>query len=608
MLVSKSQFSEVLKNLKNFNVFAVDTETTGLRPYLGDELFSIIVSANDEHTYYFNFNPYDAGFDKEFVLSRSSIIELQPIFAKENLVFMHNAKFDMAMLSKEGIYFDCEIHDTEVVARLIYNEHMTYDLDSCASRIGLKKDDAVEEYITKHKLWEWEPPRAGKKKREKKKFYDRVPPRIIIPYGCQDAKVTRALGVYQREEICKLNLALPNRPVEKVYENEKKITKVCFAMEKRGLRIDPEYCKNASNYEKERMETAAADFQRLTQIYFVDSAKVLSKAFEKFGIKPGKTEKGNDSFTDEVLSGIKSPLSDAVLRFRKSSKLRNTYYENFITLADSQGILHANIKQAGTKTTRFSMADPNLQNVPHRDEDEEGVEKEKFTIRRAVIPMDGSEFFELDYKAMELRLMLDYAQERLLIEAIRDRNHDPHQATADQTNLTRKQAKKLNFGIPYGMGKPALAKSLNCSESEAAKFRRQFFDGLPMVEKLIQNATYLAKQRGYIYNWAGRRYYFDDPNFAYKAINRIISGGCAEIMKIAMVRIHELLTTKKANSSMVVQVHDSLLLQVFPNELDLIPEIVKIMRDAYPHKSLPMDVSCKRSTVSWDDMVDFKLA
>jgi DNA polymerase-1 len=240
------------------------------------------------------------------------------------------------------------------------------------------------------------------------------------------------------------------------------------------------------------------------------------------------------------------------------------------------------------------MADPNLQNVPKE------LPEGGFDLRRCFVPSPGFVFLEFDYEAMEFRLMLDYAGETGLIDAIK-RGLDPHQATADLTDLTRKSAKTLNFGLLYGMGVTKLAAKLEISEDDARKFRAQYFENLPRVQAFINQATQTAKVRGNVFNWMGRTYQFPDPNFAYKAANALIQGGCADIVRKAMVEVARQIPNFGAR--LLLQVHDSLLLEVPKDTAPLIVPLVKrVMEEAYVPRSLPMSVKVEIGEESWGSL------
>ncbi len=184
-------------------------------------------------------------------------------------------------------------------------------------------------------------------------------------YGQTDALVTRALGELQVEGLTSKNAAMPpNREsVLNIMANERKLTKTFFEMERRGIKVDKAYCDLASNYEQKRVLDAKRKFRELTGIEFVDSNKTLSEAFTKLGIYYPRTEKGNPSFTAEVLDGVENPVARLIREYRDASKRRNTYYQNFIKFSDDDDVLHANARQGGTKTGRVSYSEPNLQNL-----------------------------------------------------------------------------------------------------------------------------------------------------------------------------------------------------------------------------------------------------
>lgn len=590
MIVTCSGLPHVLEKLSSFESLSLDTETTGLAPYRGDRLFSIIISNGDED-YYFNFQAY-GGFDSEYVLPYSHIRERlqEQLFSDTKRTwYLHNAKFDMAFLANEEAFLQGRVHDTMVMARLIYNDHPSYSLDACVKReLGEEKDNAVEEHIKKEKLWEWVT-HPGKKKREKKKFYDQVPPGIIVPYGEKDARLTYRLGKTQSAQI--------DKESKRLYEEECRLTKCVFAMERRGIKVGEVYCRDALNDEKNSYLDASQRFESICGMPFIDSNKVLAEAFTKVGEPYPTTDKGNPSFTDKVLSHMKSPLARTVQDYRYHYKMAHTYYQNFLEMSDGTSRLHANFRQSQTSTGRFAMAEPNLQNVP-----KELPEGKKWSVRHAFIPSPDYYLVEIDYDAMEFKLMLDYTHQDDLIAKIKD-GLDPHQATADLAGITRKQAKTLNFGLLYGMGVGKLAIALGIDEREAYEFKAQYFGRLPYVKEFIYTAMATAKVRGWVRNWAGRKYHFPDTNFAYKAPNSIIQGGCADIVRLAMNRLYTYLNDKR--SRMLLQVHDSILLEVHKDELDIPAAARTIMEEAFPYKKLPQTCTIEWSAKNWAELLDF---
>lgn len=602
MLVGRKNFQSVLDRFTKPGEYSCDTETTGLRRFQGDKLFSVIL-ADDDDGFYFNFQPYPHLPD-DLLLGPEHLAQLQKAFAVDaSTWFLHNAKFDLHMLEREGLHIGGKLHCTQITARLIYNRHLKYSLDACVTRdLGLNKSDAVEDYIKKNKLWEWEQI-PGMTKRSKKKFFDRVPFKVIADYGIQDAKITRALGLWQKakleEIVCKTPKGIPT--IKRVYQNEMKLVPVIRAMESQGLLVDKAYCQRGYDYYSKRMDQAKQEFFEISGMDLVDSGKALAKAFTAAGVAYPKTEKGNPSFTDDILEGFDSPLAQSVRRFRGAQKNANTYFSNFLFFSDSNGFIHPDLKQDGTDTGRFSCANPNLQNLPKKEKETD------FPIRRSFIPPQDFCLGMIDYDQVEYRLMLDYANESEVIDKILNKGLDVHTATGEKMNVSRDDAKTLNFLLLYGGGIGKLAASLNITETQAGRKRQKYFDELPQVRAFTRNVIATAEKRKQLFNWLGRMYHYPWINDqykhgTYKGPNHLIQGGCADIIKVAMPQLHNFLTPYK--SKMLMQIHDEILFKIHKSELDIVPDLVKIMEAAYPHKHLPLTAGVSYSWESWFDKID----
>ena len=640
IIVTLENFDGCLASLVKAPALAVDCETTGLFPYKKDDLFSIQVSDEFED-YYFNFIDYDPA---EPVLDKSWIPKLQPLFMQKR-IFMQNAKFDMAFLAKHGIEFSqTDMHDTEVCGRLIRNDHLKYSLDEQSKReLGEAKDDSVMEWLKKNKKFlATEIP--GKDTVFKAFHFDEVPYEMITRYGCKDTRLTFALGMKQVGQISELvkEAGGLEKSVGAVFEMEKKLTHVCFEIERVGVQLDREYCEKAIEFESARIEKTERLFREQTGFGIVDSGKCLGPVFEGLGFKPGRTEADEYEVNDTFLETVDHPLAGIVQEYRDARKRANTYFKSYQYFADRHGAIHANMKQAGTKTGRFSYMDPNLQNIPKGDPEADDADSSPFPIRRAFIPRDGFFLLSVDYKQMEFCMMLDEAGQHDLIADIKS-GHDAHEATSKLTGLTRRAAKVLNFGLLYGIGVVTLARnilkltpeqkralkvyetnqraqtmSLIPEETmeicapiilETKQFKMRYFAALPMVENFILQCSGAVKTRhkrspgnGWVKTWFGRRAYFDDPKWAYKAANAKIQGGCADCVKIAMVRLFDYL--RDAKSRMILQVHDELVFEWSFDELHLIDGMQKIMETSYPHRYLPLTCSMGFSLKSFYDMVD----
>lgn len=621
MIVSWSNFKEIVEKLSIPGERSLDTETSGLRVFHGDALFSIIIGEADQE-FYFNFIAYpeirelmdmpdgNGGTYKdevvvqeelaeEFVLDRSFLELMKPIFAQAaSTWFIHNAKYDMHILANDGIEIAGTIHCTRAIALVEYNEHFKYDLGSCAERIGLQKDDKVEAYIKEHKLSRKEPV-PGKKTRATIKDFSRVPFPIITEYGCTDAKVGRRLGVHQSETIHKIALETPSNipKLTNVFENERRLTKTCWRMERVGLQLDLTYCKEAKDYEYERSEKLSAEFKALTGDAYSASPKLFARVFESDKPRWAYTDKGNPSFESDTIKTFESPAAKLVVALR-DAKSKSDFYNGFLYHADKNGRIHPTLNQDGAGHGRFSSSEPNMQNLKKNKEKE--LAEEKYVVRRAIVPTPGYFLVAIDKKQMEYRLLLDVAGEMGLIKKIINEGLDVHTATGNEAHITRDQAKTVNFGLIYGQGNGLLASSLGVNLARAREIRETVLGIMPKVAEYNWGIARTAQARGFIFNWYGRRCYFPFKHFAYRALNYAIAGGCADIMKIGMNRIDEYLLDKK--SRMIWNVHDENLLEVWPGEEYVIAEVVRLMETSYPHRFLPMECDVEWSDKSWADL------
>lgn len=623
---------------------ALDCETTGLRPYHGDRLFSIVIADGPESAYYLNFKYYD-GLDPEQVLTPWHLKQLQErLFSLPQILwFLHNAKFDMAMLWAEGCELAGIVHCTKAQGLVEYNEHLSYSLDASLSRIGMEKDDAVEKWLLEQgegKGWDWDK-FEHKKKKEKNLHYDRAPFDLIVPYGLRDAGGTFALGdreissIERRSaEAVRQNTAA--KPVSAIMDNERDLTKTVFAMERRGVAVDLNYTRKAAAREKELLEASTQAFLQLTGKQYKSNSQPLFKEVFKDDQpkweynKPTKTGQINPSFESDILKKFSSPAAKEVLSIRDHES-RWRFYMGFLYHADSAGRVHPNFNQDGAGHGRFSSSNPNFQNLTSdtvqvcnacKHEHEEILSecekcgstdllKKDWLVRQAIIPSPGHLLLSIDYSAMEYRFMLEYAclqvgyltpvAERVL------KGEDIHQVCADIASqrsgmkVTRKQAKTSNFLMLYGGGNQKLADQLGIPLEEARAIRQAILSAIPEVDVLIRAVTKAAEQRGYIRNWMGRICHFPDTRWAYRATNYLIAGGCADVVKIAMNRIDKFLAPYK--SKMVMQVHDELVFEIAEGEEHLIPQLRDIMESVFVGKY--MKLTCGVS-ISKNNLADLE--
>lgn len=606
MIVDTDSFHDALDFISSCDELSLDTETTGLRPYHGDSLFSVIVGTHG-HTYYFNFQTYQEEGIRG--LHRNRLSDLYEAVRGKTIAFA-NAKFDMHFLCKEGWGTDFNVWDVLVVDKCIYNRHLSYSLNSVAERMGLgSKDGDVMEYIKEHKLYD-KVEVEGKKSVAKNPRFDRVPFSIISKYAIQDGSLTYKIYKAQVEKVKELTekyAKINGYPIKfsDLIDQENRLTKVLFDIEQRGMQLDYEHIKKASKREEGRINQAKARFLELTGRELVDSNKHLAEVFGANGIVGGTTAKGNASFTDAVLSEIKHPIASVITEYRDAYKKLNTYYNSFTYCGDAEGIVRPNIRQCAADTFRFSITDPALQTLNSEDSGE-------FRVRDSFKARSGYLYVSIDYQAQEYRLTADYSGERGLIEQI-NRGVDIHSATAKMMGVDRYSAKVLNFALLYGAAPPKIATMLNISVDRAKSLRDLYFSKLGKVSLFINSVKRKIDERGYIFNFAGRILHFPviefekdgvkrSGNFAYKGPNYIIQSSGSEIMRGALILVHEFLLNFK--SKLVLSIHDEILLEIAEDELHLIPRIQELMVQVYtPKNGLPMSTSVAIGE-SWGKLED----
>ena len=260
MIVTNENFETVIKTIRTFTSCSLDTETSGLRPYNGDRLFAITI-ASENHVFYFGFGIEVSALDR-------AVIPLIINALSGKRVFLANAKFDMHFLAIEGCTFEFDIWDVLVVDKCIYNKHLSYSLNSVAERMGLGTKNDIMAYIKEHKLYDKvEVP--GKKTASKNPRFDRVPFEIISEYAMQDAKLTYSIGKMQEDKVQELTAKyaeIKGYPgaFSTLIESERKLTKVLFDIEQRGMEIDREYIEKAKTREESRIKAAKERFAELT--------------------------------------------------------------------------------------------------------------------------------------------------------------------------------------------------------------------------------------------------------------------------------------------------------------------------------------------------------
>jgi len=597
MLVTASKFNTILAGLEHEKLIAFDTETMGLHPFHGDRIFSVAISTKD-FDYYFNWQDYPEARPEE-VLGDSHIAALGEFFRtheRGRLWAMHHAKYDLTMARMWGWEFYDDVWCTQAQARVENNERMKseFSLSFLGNTIGFEKSSAVETYIKTHKLYST---KTINGETFKQKRFDLVPLAIMQEYALRDSRVTFELASYQMASIkvqsakCAHNTA----KLAHVATNEVKLLKAFFEMEFVGAKIDVDYCTRAAAHERFEMDRCKEKFKELTGHEFIKSNKLFQELFLTEKHKWGKTKKGGHSIDAKVLKTLDHPAAIIVCDYAQA-KNNLDFYLGFLKHRDPQDTIHTSFNAHGTRTGRVSSSNPNLQNLKKPDK---MSDPGQYVVRRAIVPREGFFFAMIDYDQIEYRMMLDIAGAHGLIDKILNEGLDVHQATADAANLKRSTAKTVNFLTLYGGGLKKLAQSLDCDVVMAKQIQNRIFDASPEIKKYMRRVKYVAENRGWIFNWLGRVYKFDDSNFSYKAPNTHIQGGAADVLKVAVVKLHQFLGGYK--SRIVLNIHDELVFEIAFGEEHILPDIVRIMEAAFPHSRLPLTVGIDYSLTSLAD-------
>lgn len=541
-----------------------DFETTGLSVYKGARavIMGYTTPEGGKHHIWLHDEPTTREWLKAF-------------FSHTDIMYCaHNAKFELSFLRHQfGIEVLGPVWDTEVMARVEYNNHITYNLDACGKRIGVEKYKPMAEFLAK---------------RGNKGAHAKAPEEILVPYVEQDAWLSWELCRRQIEKFRHWDTSSPV-PIKNVVRLEMQVLPHLFEMESRGLLLDVNYCMRAREYEQKNIAEAKAEFERLASVPFVDSRKTLKPVFDAHGIRYGSTALGNASFTEDNLKGFEGhPIVAALFRHRKAAKRLSAYWDNFLEL-EVNGIVHPNINQNRAATGRMSISEPSCQNWP-TDEDDD-MDDDQFPVRRAYLARPGCFIASLDYSGMEVVKGVDESGDMGMIERMNS-GADMHQEVADMAGVRRSLAKNGRFAKQYGAGIPKISETLGVSEEVARKICDALEAQAPVMTAYSNGLTRFVKQNKWGYDWLGRRFYFD-RGFEYKAFNYRIQGGCAEILKIAICEMGKWLKENaRPETFMLIPIHDEIVLNVHESDRWILPFLKDIMiRAQRDKKHLAMNVS-----------------
>lgn len=581
LIDTEDKINDFLRIILTKEIISLDTETTGTDA-MSAELVGMSFSYKENQAFY-----VPVPQDREE--AQKIVDKFKPVFENEKSIKVgQNIKYDMIVLGNYGASIKGQMFDT-MIAHYVLQPELHHGMDYLAE-VYLKYDTIkIEELI-------------GAKGKNQRNMRD-LSPTDIYKYACEDADVTLKLKNILEKE-------LETNGVKELFEEiEMPLVPVLAYIERNGVRIDTEALKETSRHFTIRMREIEEEIYKLAGMEFnVSSPKQVGEVlFDRLKIveKAKKTKTGQYVTSEEVLESLKGKhqIVEKILDYRGLKKLLSTYVDALPELINPKtGRIHTSFNQTVTATGRLSSSNPNLQNIPVRDDD--GKE-----IRKAFIPDDGCEFFSADYSQIELRIMAHLSEDDNMIEAFRE-EQDIHAATAakiykinidEVTREQRSKAKTANFGIIYGISVFGLAERLNVDRKEAKELIDGYFENYPKVKAYMDESIRSARDKGYIETIFKRKRYLPDINsrnavvrgYAERnAINAPIQGSAADIIKVAMIRIYKRFMDEGIKSKMILQVHDELNFSVLREEKEKVQQIVISEMEAAYKMKVPLLADC----------------
>ncbi len=584
-ITKENDLNKLIIDLNKKNIISVDTETSSLDPQVA-ELIGISLSYAENISFYIPVGHKNAiGLNKDFVLKKLKPILEDPSIKKVG----QNIKYDFIILKKYGVELN-SVEDTML---------LSYTLDAGNNRHNM---DTLSELHLNHKTISYKDLVGSGKKQLK---FSEVDIDKATEYAAEDADVTLRLYEILSERVS-------NEKLSQIYEAfEKPMIKILSKLETYGIKVDDNYLKKLSKKFEKRLEKIEKEIFKISGKEFnIGSPKQLGEIiYNELKIaKLKKTKKGSLATSakileDLALTGQKFP--NLILEWRQVSKLKSTYTDALQDhINKDTKRVHTSFLLAATNTGRLASSDPNLQNIPIKTSD--GKE-----IRKAFIAEKDNILISADYNQIEMRILADMADVKELKKAFKQ-NQDIHKLTASQvfgvpinkiTEDQRRKAKAINFGIIYGITQYGLAKQISVSNEEAQVFINSYFKKFPEIKDYMQSTVKSCRKHGYVSNIFGRRIHLrgiNDKNFSVRsfqeraAINAPIQGSAADIIRLAMIKIDNILEEKKI-AKMLLQIHDELIFECLKKDENNVKKLIQnamvsISSSEYHKFSIPLEV------------------
>jgi DNA polymerase-1 len=537
------------------------------------------------------YDSYETGFTK--------LQQLAPLFEDPTIEKVaHNVKFDMHQLANVGMRIVGRLHDTVVLAKLANENRSSFQLRDLAGHLktGVTKFEfMVDTYKQMYHVTD----------------YRDIPRELMTQYTCADTWNCCQVFMNEYPKIVADDLV-------DLYDNECELTVVLYAMERYGMRTNPDYHTGlVDELTKQTEDAEAAIYAEAGGLFNINSTKQLYDVLMRLNVSPSiipVTAKGNPQLNKDVLQNLAEvhdvSIVKKILEFRQCEKLLTTYAVGIYDQVDEDNKAHGSINQTEATTGRMSITKPALQTLPKRNK----------SIRKMFIPDQGYKLWFMDLDQVEYRLFSHYAKIPGLIEQINN-GYDVHAATAatlfnkdlatlvkkvhegdDEATALRSRAKTLNFALIYGMGNQALANDLKISVSEATEIKQRYFAQMPEARTFINTVYEVIKVRGFIKNFYGRRRRLD-TNDCYKAPNALIQGCAADYIKHKMVNIYKFLRANNYKTHLINVVHDEIVIQMAEDEEYLAPTLRWLLSD-FESFRVKITAGVEYGNPSWGEKVE----
>jgi DNA polymerase I len=567
----------------------VDTETFYIKPgvetkQLGTVTYCPIAGREMDISFYFPFrHQHDPDLFGSKNLSQNHMAKLKIALEREDVeLIFHNAKFDLAVLKRDGINPVGKIWDTMLMSHL--NDENEYHALKRLNKKLLKNESSdVREKQIKKLAKELG---GGKINRG----WHKVPPEAMALYAEEDVHLTHALWQHFLKE-------LPKQELLELYDREEEFLRILMEIEENGVLVNLFKAKQLVTECEERREQIQSELGfdpmkpgPLAQKLFSPPPVGLGFVAQSFG-KPSKTfPDGRPVMDKHALAHFDHPDVESILEYRGLVKAESTWFQGFIDAMWPDGRVHPDFRQHGTVTSRLSCANPNLQQLPRVEDEDQESQQIKYKVKSIISAPKGFQVWEFDYSQLEPRLATCYSQDPKLIAVYQD-GRDIYQEIADSIGITRYQAKQLMLAIMYGAGKDKTAEMLGVQSSISEQIILAFWEEYPSLRATVSAAMQAAATRGWVRLWTGRRRHFWYPSEAHKAFNSILQGGGAEIVKDSGIRLKR----EMPELRIISQVHDSYWFELPEDKLDYYKKnIQRVMEWPGEEFHVPFPVEGKR--------------